>query len=690
MANPKVEKLKDFALRYGDKFAVALASVVFVLCLAMAFRRPTIDIQPEQIKKYAEASEANISRRQEPDEILKVLVEQGLKDSNFAKEAEDSAKILLVADDYQPAREWVTPEPGAGLIRETPKLIAPANVYAYPGRGGALVFALDSEGNRILEAEKKDVAPKSAPARRRRRRGRSGGAGGMMGGMGMGGMMGGAAGKASGKSQAELEKAAKADEDRRRRIMQARLAGNDEAVAEEEAKDEADKGPPPKEITQGLRWVAVTGTLDHGQILANYREALKNPAVAQPYYSRLDVQRQELQADGSWGEWEDVSLKRNRAILDNLPETDEELAPVNVLPKELVAPLPFLKAGLWEKVHVNSLVPKEKKEVAPAIVPGGEGGMMGMMGRGGSMGGRGGMMGGMGMNSDMMGSMMGGRGGMMGSMMGGRGGMMGGMGMDGDMMGGMMGGGMGMGGSTGGVDALSNYWKSEEKKVMIRALDFTAEPDGSYQYRLRVVVVNPNYKRDDVAHGHDNKSKELFGPWSEASNEVHMPSDVSAYAMGVLPAGAKSDMKVQFQVIRFNPEDGVTVPSTFEASPGEIIGEPVRRDVPVSDGTGKKTKLIDFTTRQIVLDVDGGWQAMPTGLPGGGLARPATALLLRPDGGVMVREEADDRLDEVRKDIDSNYKRELKESDKERENGMGSGYGGMMGGMGGMMGGMMR
>jgi hypothetical protein len=171
-----------------------------------------------------------------------------------------------------------------------------------------------------------------------------------------------------------------------------------------------------------------------------------------------------------------------------------------------------------------------------------------------------------------------------------------------------------------------------------------------------------------------------------------MPSDVSAYAMGVLPANAKSDMKVQFQVIRFNPDDGVTVPSNFEAQPGDIIGEPMRRDVPVSDGTGKKSKLIDFTTRQLVLDADGGWQAMPQGLPGGGLPRPATALLLRPDGGVMVREEADDRLDEVRKDIDSNYKREIKESDKERENGMGSGYGGMMGygGMGGMMGGMMR
>ena len=46
--------------------------------------------------------------------------------------------------DYKAAREWVSPEPGAGLIRDTPVLIAPSELYAYPGRGGFLVFELDS------------------------------------------------------------------------------------------------------------------------------------------------------------------------------------------------------------------------------------------------------------------------------------------------------------------------------------------------------------------------------------------------------------------------------------------------------------------------------------------------------------------------------------------------------------------
>ena len=60
-----------------------------------------------------------------------------------------------------------------------------------------------------------------------------------------------------------------------------------------------------------------------------------------------------------------VSSDENLKILDNLPEEEEdELTPETVRPEGLVDPLPFLTSGLWEKVHIASLVPKEKKEVA--------------------------------------------------------------------------------------------------------------------------------------------------------------------------------------------------------------------------------------------------------------------------------------------------------------------------------------
>jgi hypothetical protein len=646
----------------------------------MAVSKKAIDTTPDQIKKAAESADTNIGRRREHDDIIKTLEDGGIKPTNFAMQVEETSKSVLVADTFKPYREWVTPEPGAGLIRDTPVLIAPTDLFAYPGRGGALVFALDEQGNRIPDTEKKEP-PKERPRRKRRRN--SG-----MSGMGMGGMgmaMGGARKKAR-KSQAEIEAEQKKDTEEAKRELAAKLAGPDTPASKEEQEkaDAADKGPAMKEIVKGLRWVALTGTLDHGKMLANYRDALKNPAVAFPHYARLDLERQTRQKDGSWSDWEAVDSKRNYDVIENLPEEDEELTLENVRPENLVDPLPFLKSGLWEKVHIASLVPEEKKKIAP---PPAMGGMMGGM-SGGASGGA------------MMQAMMGG--GAKGGMMGGGGGMTGRSGY-GAMMQSMMGGsGRMMGGGFGGAAGATedtNFWKSDEKKVMIRALDFTPEPDNDYRYRVRIVVFNPNHSHDDVNHDVDKKATELYGPWSAPTDEVSMPADAAPYAMGTLPANPKSDMKVRFQVIRFDPSEaagGVTVHATFDASPGEVIGEVRTRDVPVSDGSGKKSKSIDFFTRQIVVDTSGGLMPLPAGMPGAAIQRPALALLLKSDGTVMAHTEADDANNEVRKDIERNYAREIKDSSKERKNAMGSGYGGMMqmmmggggaSGYGGMLGG---
>ncbi|QEH36976.1 hypothetical protein OJF2_55610 [Aquisphaera giovannonii] len=676
MAHPMVEKLKDAGLRYGDKAAVAIGSLLFVVCLGLALRQKSTDLTPDQIKKTAEAAETNINRKQDVETINSALLAADIKPTNFTKEVEDSVKTVLVADNYKPNREWVIPEPGAGLIRDTPTLIAPFELYAYASRGGALVYELDENGNKVVDTGKKE-APKERPGRRRRRQG---------GGMGgMGGMMGGGQrrNRGSRKSQAEIEREQQKDYEARKKEVASKLVGSDQAdPADEKAKaDKEPNGPQEqyKEITQGLRWVAITGKLDHGKLVANYKEALKSPG-AQPYYARLDLERQTLE-DGTWTGWEAVDADDNNKILDNLPEEDEELAPENVLPPGLVNPLPFLKQGLWEKVHIASLVPKEKKEVAPPPPVGGQG--------------MGGMMSGYPGTGSMMSGMRGG----MGGMMGGYGGMMaggserGGMSMKGgmgSMMAGMRGGGMGgmMGGYGGGGAAdIESDWKSDEKTVMIRGLDFTAKPDSQYRYRVRIVVFNPNVNRDDVSPGVDKKSTYLFGPWSQPTDVVTMPPDVSPYAMGTLAAGPRSDIKVNFQVVRFDKADGVTVPHRFAASPGEVIGDVSSVDIPTSEGTGAKSKRIDFNTHSIVLDTSGGLQSLPAGFSGGGVEKPALALVLRSDGSVAARAQFDDENDELRKDVERNYAREVKDSNKKRQNSAGSGYGGMMGGYGGMMGG---
>jgi hypothetical protein len=161
---------------------------------------------------------------------------------------------------------------------------------------------------------------------------------------------------------------------------------------------------------------------------------------------------------------------------------------------------------------------------------------------------------------------------------------------------------------------------------------------------------------------------------------------VMPYATATYPPSPTTDMRVRFQVVRFHPSDGATVPHPFDAGPGEVIGEPRTADVPVADGSGKKSHTIDFNSHQIVLDINaikktGGYQPLPAGISGAPIDRPALTLLLRPDGTVAVHNEADDVSNEVRKDISNNYRHEIEQSTKKRKRGRGTGMGGMMGGM---------
>jgi hypothetical protein len=669
MANAAVEKIKNFGLRHGEKVAVTLSSLVFVACLGLAASTKTITTTPDELKAAADRSDQNLSQRIPDEQLAEKIEQEGIVETNFLKEVEDQAKDLLVADDFRAVRPWVIPEPGAGFIRDTPKLIAVTELYAYPGRGGTQMYALDEKGNKIIE-EQKEEKPKErlGPARRRRRRSMASARGGMQ--------QSGRQSRLSAADEKELEKQ-RLEEQRK---LSSKLAGSTALTPEEKKKaDEEERlaklaemqGVPYKEEVKGLRWVVLTGVLDHAKLVENYRLALKNPAVAHPFYKRLNLQRQVQQPDGTWSDWQDVSNESNLKVLDNLTEADEELTPDTVRPPALVDPLAFLKSGFWEKVHIASLVPLERREVAKTDLPGA--GMFGM-------------------DDDEDGR---GRGrGRFNAMSGAAGGLGAGGGMSGSFFedddergrgrrgGGMSGGSMGFGGA----EAI-NYWKSEEPRIMVRALDFTVTPDTTYRYRVQLVVWNPNKGRDDLSATArlDRDKIELLGPWSEPTSPVVMPADVSPYVLASTPPTPLSDTKLRFQVVRFDPQSGVTVPRNVDCSPGDVIGELASARIPSSEGTGTVSRQIDFNSHQILLDIIGKPTPLPSWMPGAPLDTPVVALLVRPDGALIIHNEADDEVNEVRKDTFKNYQREIEESNKERESSMGSGSRGIgiRGGRGG-------
>ena len=632
MANASADKLKNFGIRHGEKVVVGLTAALFVVFAALSFVKPTIDIKPDELKTAADNADKNLSRKQDTKDILEKLEKDGLKDPEFEKVVENQIANALKPGDYRAKLEWVTPEPGAGLIRDQPEVIAPTELAAFPGRGGILMYALDNKGERIIDAG--DDKEKKKPPRRKRAPQSS---------MPSYGPPAGMAGPPPKEDNSPEAKQRKALEEKQRKEA---FVGKVDPAKDKE-KDQPEAAPPQgpwKEETHGKRWIVITGVIDNAQMIKNWQLALKNPAIAYPNYKRLDVERRTRQSDGTWSDWEAIDQNKNYEVLDNIPEIDTEYVPEPQRPAALVDPLPYLRAGYWSGVHVARLVPPEVLNApAPSTAAPGASGMPGAgMAEMGRMSG-----------APPQGSMP-----MPGSEMG-RGMSMPGMGST------------GMSGASGEAEEM-NFTKLDAPELMIRSLDFTVEPNTTYQFHVRIVVVNPNKDHTDVNPGVDVESKELLGPWSEETDPVMIPADVSTYAQAPEPTTRRDDL-VAFQVIKWDPSTGQTVVKNDIAGPGELIGETGSVQMPSADGGGAKPAQIDFNSHAVVLDTYGGRQRIPDiGVERNPFEVPAVAMVVEPDGSVVIRSQARDKADEVRKDMDANYHQALKDSAEERKPGGGS------------------
>ena len=221
--NATVEKLKALGLRHGEKAVVGLAAVLCLWFLFAAFTKKTIEVTPDEVKSHATAARTNLEKKQDPESIVKRLETEYLKTSEFEKQVDKMENTTLDAGIYKPTRPWVYAEPGAGLLRDKPELIAITELYSYPGRGGFASYEL-KDGERVPDDGKgqDDATTKRRLGKKRRR------PGGMAGGMG--GMMGGRpARKKARKSASDIarEEAKRIAEETKR--VKAKLAGADSA-----------------------------------------------------------------------------------------------------------------------------------------------------------------------------------------------------------------------------------------------------------------------------------------------------------------------------------------------------------------------------------------------------------------------------------------------------------------------------
>ncbi len=634
MANPTVDKLKVFGLHHGEKVAMGIVAVIFMYCAYAAWSHPSLTLTADDIKTTTTQATSNIQKTTKTDVIVTELEKTGIKLANFDKKVEALQTGTVDSAQYALANTFVKPEPGAGLIRDMPELIAPEKLYAHSGRGAVRVIALDDDGKPIRQEAKEE---KAAPVRRRPRASSGGG---------LSGMFGGTTRKKKKKTGALSAAQAKKDEEEAARRKANALAGAEDAAADAPKVEPdvvaVDNPADAKKELHGFRVVTIVGKFDHKDQREKYSKALKvDLASANPNYLRLDVERQEQESDGSWGDWEAVNRGAQKRINSILTEVEQEQVPPEAIIPSLVDRLPYWEVGYWVGAHHAALVPKEKPKAKETATAAKKNRNMSISRGTSQQVSREDYAKASGVSNDDYAKAMGtAESGIA-------------------IIGGPSGGGKAGGGSA------EDFAKSSADWIMVRALDFDVEPDAIYRYRVRIVVANPNLGWESVTPGVDIKTKELEGPWSAVTEQVSVPPDVSTYAMRKTPSGADSrGDKVEFQVVKWNPEDGLTIVKTFDQSPGEIVGTKINASVPNEKKDGTRAVPIDFTSHQVLADAMGGSRPS-SALQGLGISNfetPALAVLVRPDGLLVVRDQAKDYSSGERDEMKDIYDKILAEA----------------------------
>lgn len=277
---------------------------------------------------------------------------------------------------------------------------------------------------------------------------------------------------------------------------------------------------------------------------------------------------------------------------------------------------------------------------------------------------------------------------------------------------------------------VANTTEREVENFLLRFVDCDVEPGYRYEYRVRLRMLNPNYKQDAlvaVPEYAKDAYKVLFSNWIKIDRSVEVPAESFLYAHDVKTYREATDSalkdqkellaKVQVKdhqavlqtvtwmaAIRLDNSSnrepvGTWVVAETPVSRGEYIGRKQYVKLPlwssaasqyqlreVTDKVLPKAKeqpkgwLVDFTpNKSILVDFEGGRVKGKSAyrFDAGGQLIPqprdkieddaATELLiLRPDGKVVVRNSAIDEADENRKTIATEWARWVGEVEKRK------------------------
>lgn len=242
----------------------------------------------------------------------------------------------------------------------------------------------------------------------------------------------------------------------------------------------------------------------------------------------------------------------------------------------------------------------------------------------------------------------------------------------------------------------------EIEQLLLRFIDVDVKPGYTYEYRVRLRMINPNYEMvKEVAIPAYAKVKEIKSPWAQIADAITVPAESHLFAID--PAayrkkveeeyGKERELKERLQArdnqvviemaswleqVRTDAGGsrepvGAWVVADMPVGRGEYVGRKqyiklplwsskdnqyVLREVADKTIVGKKDValprgwLVDFTTKSVLVDFEGG--KVVTRSPSGKSVTEDAAtemLIVRPDGKLFVKSSVQDEGDENRRKI---------------------------------------
>lgn len=176
---------------------------------------------------------------------------------------------------------------------------------------------------------------------------------------------------------------------------------------------------------------------------------------------------------------------------------------------------------------------------------------------------------------------------------------------------------------------------------LVRVFDFDVEQGKAYQYRIRLIINNPNFglparMLQNVASGLEEFRET---PWSEPSPPVQVRPAEQIWVAATQPARGIRDTTIRVKLMTLDPDMGV--PTVMKENVGRGTMLNFRRNVDVADLIHHDwvKRDVEFRTGALLLDVRGGRSLSTRDKT---VTEPGEALLFSRDGQLKAHNELDD------------------------------------------------